>query len=103
MQALDDELEQVLGRLQNQHEIAPFLQGWHSVEEMRLRLMSPAIHTVLRSSPDFREPDPGVGPVWLQISSEGGAAELVVYRALADRNLYVLVPSRQMASGANEA
>lgn len=87
-----DDLAAVLTRLQTQHEVAPFLQGWHSTSTMTFRLLPSEMETVLRSSQDYSSPEAGVGPVWLQLETEEGRGELVVYRAERDDNLYVLAP-----------
>lgn len=60
---------------------------------MQLKPLPAEMHAVLMSTTDYRQPDAGAGPVWLQIASGDHAAELVVYRALADGELYVLAPS----------
>ncbi|MDF0546401.1 hypothetical protein PX699_29005 [Sphingobium sp. H39-3-25] len=53
------------------------------------------MQALLEATPDYRSPDPGEGPVWLQIASSDDAAELVVYRTRGTGTLYVVAPDRQ--------
>ena len=47
---------------------------------------------MLESSSDYRSPEPGRGPVWLDIASENEAAQLIVYWTRDSRRLYVMAP-----------
>lgn len=86
-----DELAAVLTRFQSQHEVAPFLEGWHSTSGMSFQPLPLEMEAVLRSSPDYMPPKAGVGPVWLQLETDERHGQLVVYRAIGDEKLYVLV------------
>lgn len=88
-----DELAAVLANLQNQHEVAPFLESWHSTSIMSFQPLPSEMEAVLRGSPDYSPPNAGVGPVWLQLETEERNGQLVVYRTQGDGNLYVLAPS----------
>lgn len=89
-----DELTAVLARLQSQHEVAPFLEGWHSTGDMSFQPLPVEMEAVLHSSPDYLPPKTGVGPVWLQLETDEGHGQLVVYRAIGDAKLYVLAPRK---------
>jgi hypothetical protein len=51
----------------------------------------------LVQSPDYQNIEPGTGPVWFQIAAGDEGAELVIYRAIADGNFYVLAPDHNGA------
>ena len=89
----EDELAVVIGRLRSGHDTLPFMMRLYPAIEMHLCVMPAKMQAVLEAAPDYRQPDPGEGPVWLQIASGNDAAELVVYRAHAG-NLYVAAPAR---------
>ncbi|MFV3460594.1 hypothetical protein ACNJEG_21110, partial [Mycobacterium tuberculosis] len=76
----DAELTTIMGRLRSGHDMLPFLAGLHSAGQMQLQPMPADMQALLEATPYYRSPDPGEGPVWLQIASSDDAAELVVYR-----------------------
>ena len=89
---LDAELSARLAEVRSTHDVVPFMGGLEAVALVAWQLLPPPMERVLASSPDYGAPAPGVGPVWLQISADDQAAELVIYRARADDRLYVLAP-----------
>jgi hypothetical protein len=91
----DAELTTIMGRLRSGHDMLPFLAGLHSAGQMQLQPMPADMQALLEATPDYRSPDPGEGPVWLQIASSDDAAELVVYRTRGTGTLYVVAPDRQ--------
>lgn len=88
----NDELAAVLASLQNQHEVAPFIEGWHGTSGMSFRPLPAEMEAVLRTSHDYSSPEIGAGPVWLLLETDDRHGQLVVYRAEADAKLYVLAP-----------
>lgn len=69
----------------------PFLTGLHPAGQMQLRPMPFEMQALLEATTDYRPPDPGQGPVWLQVASLDDAAELIVYRVIGG-TLYVVAP-----------
>lgn len=88
----DDELKTITRTLHSGHDMLPFITGLHPASTMQFRRLPSEMQALLESSPDYQAPDPGRGPVWLQIASGGDAAELVVYRARGSGTLYVMAP-----------
>lgn len=86
------ELETVLDRLRREHDVAPCMAALHPTRDMAFWALPPDMLKVLAGSPDWNSLAPGAGPLWLQISADDAAAELVLYRAEADGELYVLAP-----------
>ena len=93
MQNLSDELAEILRDLRSGHEVLPFLERLFESQTMSLKLLPGDMQSVLDSSVDWREPVPGESPAWLQLESESGNAELIVYRARADGMIYVMAPT----------
>jgi hypothetical protein len=92
---LKEELDAVMATLRSGHEILPCMQRWLPVVEATLRPLPVDMATVLAGSPDWRLPAPGSSPVWSQIESVDDAAELIIYRAAADKALYVVAPIKE--------
>jgi hypothetical protein len=92
---LKAELDAVMATLRSGHEILPCMQRWLPVDEATLRPLPADMETVLRGSPDWNTPVRGGPPVWNQIESVDEAAELIIYRAVADGALYVVSPIRE--------
>ncbi|KQO12179.1 hypothetical protein ASF09_19130 [Sphingomonas sp. Leaf242] len=88
----DDELTSVIGRLRSGHDTLPFMTRLYPATGMHLCVMPAEMQAVLEGAPDYRQPDPGEGPVWLQFASGNDAAELVVYRARTG-DLYMAAPA----------
>ncbi len=88
----DDELKAVTRTLHSGHDTLPFITGLHPAGTMQFRRLPGEMQALLESSPDYQVPDPGLGPVWLQLASGDNAAELVVYRARGSGTLYVMAP-----------
>jgi hypothetical protein len=93
MQSLEQELASVMSTLRRGREVLPFLERWCAVSAVALELLPDAMYDLLATSPDYEAIESGAGPVWLQIASGDEAAELVVYRALADGRHYIVAPS----------
>lgn len=93
----DAELTALIDRLRSGHDMLPFLTGLHPASGMELHPVPADMLGVLEASPDYRSPDPGEGPVWLQIATTDDAAELVVYRSRGTGTLYVVAPDRPPA------
>lgn len=89
----DDELAVVIRQLRSGHDTLPFMMRLYPATEMHLCVIPAEMQAVLEAAPDYRQPEPGEGPVWLQIASGDDAAELVVYRARAG-DLYMAAPAR---------
>lgn len=91
------ELAVVMDDLRSGHDMLPFLTGLHPASGMKLHPVPADMLDVLEASPDYRSPDTGEGPVWLQIATTDDAAELVVYRSRDTGTLYVVAPDRPPA------
>ncbi len=89
---MNGELEGVFSRLSCGHELVPFMALMLSIEEVTFKLLPSDMLAVLRSSPDYESLQPGAAPTWFQIATTNETAELVVYRAEADGQHYVLAP-----------
>ena len=92
MRGLEAELDAVLAQTVGGHDGVPFMTQMLPASTVRLRLLPPEMLKLLKSSPDYRSVRPGDPPTWFQIAAEDQQAELVVYRAEADGNHYVLSP-----------
>ena len=89
---LTAELASVLGRLQAQYDVLPFLEQVLPVTDLQIALLPEEMLTQIRNSPDFSSIRPGE-QVWLSISApEDALAELVIYRAEAHGRYYVIAP-----------
>jgi hypothetical protein len=97
MDAVKRELESAYAELRRRDEIVPFLTKWHTVDELRLLPLPDEMLEQLVQSPDYQNIEPGTGPVWFQIAAGDEGAELVIYRAIADGNFYVLAPDHNGA------
>lgn len=89
---LDDELSLTLARLVAGHDVLPFMGQLHTSTAVRLAPLPPDMATIVSSSPDFQPIVAGAPACWLQIASDAGVAELIVYRAASDNGLYVVAP-----------
>ncbi|OJW61550.1 MAG: hypothetical protein BGO57_12670 [Sphingomonadales bacterium 63-6] len=90
-----DELARELAVIRSGHDILPFMTNWIPTSEAEFRMLPEDMLAIIRSSPDYRELVPGAPPARLQFSAGDEGAELVIYRALADRRHYMLAPSRR--------
>jgi hypothetical protein len=96
---LDVELADALRPIRARQDIVPFLGRWLSVSEAEFRLLPDDMLAILSRSPDFSHLVPGNDPTALQLETDGANAEIVVYRALADCQYYVLAPLYSARSG----
>jgi hypothetical protein len=92
MAHVNGELESVFSRLSRGHELVPFMALMLSSEEVTFKLLPPDMLSLLRSSSDYESLQPGAAPTWFQIATTNEMVELVVYRAEADGQHYVLAP-----------
>lgn len=91
---LEAELTSVLGRLQAQYDVLPFLERVLPVTDLQISPLPEEMLTQIRNSPDFSSIRPGE-PVWLSFSApDDGLAELVIYRAEANGRHYVIAPKK---------
>jgi hypothetical protein len=89
------ELATVLDRLKRAHDVLPFLGQLLPASEVRLAPLRGPMLDQLRTSPDFTSIRPGA-PVWLSLGGpEDEMAELVVYRAEANGQHYVIAPQAE--------
>ena len=87
------ELKRVMDRLRRQHDTLPFLQQMVSAGEADLKVLPGSMMDQLRTSPDFASIRPGE-PVWIALAAPpDAAAEIVLYRAEADGQHYIVAPS----------
>lgn len=89
----EEELAPALAELTQTHDVLPFLEQQIPAPEAVFRRMPDEMVDVLLSSPDFRPPERGGAPVWLQLEAEGGGhAVVIVARPEADGELWVVAP-----------
>jgi len=92
MSALEAELEKIMERLRTDYEVLPFLDRLLGSSELTLKPLPDDMHDIARRSVDWMEPAPGVGPVWVELAAGNDVAEIIVYRALFDKVLYIVAP-----------
>ena len=92
---LSEELARELAVIRSAEDVVPFMTEWFSTEEAEFRLLPDDMLAIIRSSPDFREVAAGATPNRLQLAAGNDHAELIVYRAAADRRYYMLAPVRR--------
>lgn len=86
------ELATVVGRLKRAHDVLPFLGQLLPACQVRLAPLPGTMLDQLRTSPDLTSIRPGE-PVWLSLAGpEDEMAELVVYRAEANGQHFVMAP-----------
>jgi hypothetical protein len=94
----EDELAPALAELRRTHDVLPFLEQQLPAGEAEFRRLPDEMVDVLATSPDFRPPAPGGGPVWFQLEAEEGRhAVVIVARPRADGELWVIAPSKSEA------
>jgi hypothetical protein len=87
-----------LAELRRTHDVLPFLEQQIPASEAKFRRLPDEMVDVLATSPDFRPPAPGSGPVWLQLEAEEGRhAVVIVARPRADGELWVIAPGKAEA------
>ena len=91
MDALKGELQDVLASIRSQHDFVPFLGKMIATGSARLEQPPKSMLALLRGSADFMPPVIGA-VTWFQVEAPQGQAELVVYRALADGEIYIFAP-----------
>jgi hypothetical protein len=91
---LSRELDAVLRRLQSKRDVLPFTQEMLPAAGTRLAPLPDAMMDQLRTSSDLASIRPGE-PVWISPAAPpDAAAEIVLYRAEADGDHYIIAPAR---------
>ena len=86
----EEELVPILEELRRTHDVLPFLEDMIAAGEAAFRPLPFEMADLITSSPDFRAPERGGPPVWLQLEAEGGRhAVVIVARPRADGELGV--------------
>ena len=86
-----EELEPLLAELRATHDVLPFMEDQIPADEAAWRPMPDEMVDVISTSQDFRAPERGGPPVWLQLSGPGGEnAVMIVATPLADGELWVI-------------
>lgn len=94
----EEELAPALAELRRMHDVLPFLEQQIPASEAEFRRLPDEMVDVLATSPDFRPPALGCGPVWLQLEAEEGRhAVVIVARPRADGELWVIAPGKAEA------
>ena len=90
----EQELTPVLEQLRRTHDVLPFMDRQISAREAAFRSLPDEMVDLIAGSADFRLPERGGAPVWLQLAADGDRAmELVVARPAADGELWVIAPA----------
>ena len=93
MNADPDWLKTVYAQVRRQYEVVPFLQDTWPVDALEFRPLPGHMLEVLRSSPDFVEPVPGVATM-LMLESEEQSGGLLVLKAPGFNAMLVLAPRK---------
>lgn len=94
----EEELAPALAELQRTHDVLPFLEKQIPAGEVEFRRMPDEMVDILSTSRDFRPPERGSAPVWLQLEAEEGRhAVVIVARPVADGELWVIAPRKSDA------
>jgi len=87
-----------LAELRRTHDVLPYLEQQIPASEAKFCRLPDEMVDVLATSPDFRPPAIGCGPVWLHLEvEEGSNAVLIVARPSADGELWVIAPGKAEA------
>lgn len=90
----EEELSTVLTELRSRHDVLPFMDRQIPAADAVFRPLPDGMVDVIAGCADFRPPEPGSPPVWLQLESEGGGhTVLIVARQRADGELWVVAPA----------
>jgi hypothetical protein len=92
VEGLSKELNGVLNRVIGGHDVIPFMGQMLFASDAEFRLLPTEMLEILRASRDYKSVRPGEPPTWFQPAHANDALELIVYRAEADGNHYVLAP-----------
>lgn len=89
----EEELAPILAELQRTHDVLPFFEQQIPATAAAFRPLPEDMADLITASPDFRPPERGAGPLWLQLESEGDHhGVLIVARPAADGELWVIAP-----------
>ena len=92
----EQELAPALAELQRSHDVLPFLERQIPAGEAAWKRMPDDMVDLLAASPDFRPPEAGGAPVWLQLEGEGGGnGVVIVARPRTDGELWVIAPAKR--------
>lgn len=98
----EEELAPVLSLLRREHDVLPFLGQQLGAAKAAFRLLPDETFGQLAASPDFRPPELGGPPIWLQLEAEGGASGvLIVFRPRADDELWAITPGPRAGGDSN--
>lgn len=86
-------LDSALAIVKQQHEVVPFMQEYHPVYAMEFRPLPDRMLAVLRSSPDYQDPEMGK-PVMLMLEADHASGGLVVVRVSGVETMFVLAPRK---------
>lgn len=93
MQPNPDWLEKIHAQVRRQYEVVPFLQGSYPVDELEFKPLPGDMLDVIRSSPDFVEPAPGV-PTIFMLESEEQSGGLLILKVAGFGAMLVLAPRK---------
>ena len=98
----EEELAPVLSQLRREYDVLPFLGQQLGAAEAAFRRLPDKMVDQLATSPDFRPPELGGPPVWLQLEAVGGASGvLIVVRPRADGELWAIAPVTKPSGDSN--
>ena len=86
------ELTRVFSDLAAGHDVLPSLNGMHSAATMAFSALPDDMLGLIIDSGDYQPIGAGAPPTWLAISSPVGHIEMILYRARADEQFYVVAP-----------
>lgn len=87
----EEELAPALERLRQCHDVLPFLDQQIPAGKAAFRPLPDEMVDLIASSPDFRAPQRGGEPVWLQLEADGDHhGVVIVVRPQADGELWVV-------------
>ena len=86
-------LQKIHAQVREQYEVVPFLQGTYPVDELEFRPLPGDMLDIIRSSPDFVEPEPGV-PTMFMLESEEQSGGLLIVKVAGFSAMLVLAPRK---------
>lgn len=100
----EEELAPLLARLKSEHDVLPFLAQQLGSAEVAFRRLPDEMVDQLATYPDFRPPEAGGPPVWLQLEAkDSNPAVLIVARPRADGELWAIAPAHDERERPNPA
>ena len=86
-------LKTVYAQVRRQYEVVPFLQGTYPVDELEFRPLPGDMLDIIRPSPDFVEPEPGI-PTMFMLESEEQSGGLLIVKVAGFSAMLVLAPRK---------